>query len=128
MKFAHENGYAVQGWQQSGRGRPAGKRNKTTRLLKEAALLAAESIGEDGTGKDGLTGYLRTSALLERAAYLSFLGKLLPMQVSATLPQLRVIDQTTMTFAENQELLQERIRALRNGENIKLIDQSGTEI
>ena len=75
----------------SGRGRPAGKRNKMTRLLKEAALLAAESIGEDGNGKDGLVGYLRTSAILERAAYLSFLGKLLPMQVSATLPQLRVI-------------------------------------
>ncbi len=103
-------------------GRQAGTRNKPTRILKEAALLAAESIGEDGKGKDGLVGYLRTSALLERPAFLALLGKLLPLQVSMSMPQLRIVDRTTITFVENQALLSERIQAIRNGEIIKLID------
>jgi hypothetical protein len=40
-------------------GRKKGTPNKTTAVLKEAILLAAEQTGEDGKGKDGLVGYLR---------------------------------------------------------------------
>lgn len=34
----------------AGRGRPKGSPNKTTAVLKDAILLAAESVGEDGAG------------------------------------------------------------------------------
>ena len=43
-------------------GRQPGVRNRTTRLLKEAILLAAELEGRDGEGKDGLIGFLRRVA------------------------------------------------------------------
>ena len=41
-----------------GAGRPKGSKNKITLGLKEALLVALETVGEDGKGKNGLTGYL----------------------------------------------------------------------
>jgi hypothetical protein len=80
-------------------GRPAGAPNKTTRVLKEAGILAAEIVGfpkfkrdkhggivpgsVQATGKDGLIGYLTFVALNEPRAYLGFLGRLLPLQINA---------------------------------------------
>ena len=55
---------------------------KSTIVLKEAILLAAEQAGEDGKGKDGLTGYLRRVAAEDVKAFASLLGKVLPLQVS----------------------------------------------
>ena len=67
--------------------------NKTTRILKDALLLAAEEAGdlsgirredlsEEGIehGKDGLVGYLRWCAKCEPRSFLHILGKILPMQ------------------------------------------------
>lgn len=62
-------------------GRCAGTPNKTTRVLREAILTAAEQEGSDGNGADGLTGYLRSIAQSDVKAFAMLLGKVLPMQV-----------------------------------------------
>lgn len=66
----------------AGKGRVKGTPNKTTALLKEAILMAAEQVGEDRQGKDGLTGYLKSLARDEPKAFSTLLGKVLPMQVT----------------------------------------------
>lgn len=59
-------------------GRAKGTPNKTTALLKDAILRAAEGAG----GKEGLVGYLQTQAAANPGPFLALLGKVLPMQVT----------------------------------------------
>ena len=66
----------------AGKGRQKGSVNKTTATLKEAILLAAERVGNDGKGKDGLTGYLVHVASTDVKAFSALLGKVLPMQIA----------------------------------------------
>lgn len=66
----------------AGKGREAGTPNKTTKVLKEAILLAAEEVGQDGRGKGGLKGYLKRVALKDVKAFSTLLGKVLPMTVT----------------------------------------------
>lgn len=61
-----------------GPGRPKGVPNKTTALLKDAILQAAEQAGGDG----GLVDYLKVQALANPQSFLPLLGKVLPMQVT----------------------------------------------
>jgi hypothetical protein len=63
-------------------GRQKGTPNKTTAALKDAIILAAERVGKDGKGQDGLTGYLEHVASTDVKAFASLLGKVLPMQVT----------------------------------------------
>ncbi|WP_144753995.1 hypothetical protein [Bartonella saheliensis] len=65
----------------AGRGRIKGVPNKTTRLLKEAVLKAAEQAGSK-YGKEGLISYLEQQAIKCPTAYLALLGKILPLQVT----------------------------------------------
>jgi hypothetical protein len=60
-------------------GRPPGALNKTTRVLKEAIIRAAEEVG----GEEGLTGYLKMLAVQNTAAFASLLSKVLPTQLAA---------------------------------------------
>jgi hypothetical protein len=64
-----------------GPGRPKGLPNKTTTILKEAVLIAAENVGNDGAGKGGLVGYLQHVAATNVPAFTSLLGRVLPLQV-----------------------------------------------
>ncbi|MBB5074523.1 hypothetical protein HNQ69_001675 [Bartonella callosciuri] len=65
----------------AGQGRVKGVPNKTTRLLKEAVIKAAELAGNK-YGKEGLISYLEKQAIRCPAAYLVLLGKILPLQVT----------------------------------------------
>jgi hypothetical protein len=51
--------------------------------LKEAILLAAELEGSDGEGKDELVGFLRKVAKEDLRAFVSLLGRVLPLQVES---------------------------------------------
>ena len=61
-------------------GRKKGTPNKISSALKEAILEAAEKAG----GEDGIVGYLVVQALAHPAAFLSLLGKVLPMTIADT--------------------------------------------
>jgi hypothetical protein len=74
------DGKFAKGYQPS-KGRARGQRNRTTVMLKDAVLKAATLIGQDGRGKNGLTGYLMMLAVKERAVYARLLEKVLPMQL-----------------------------------------------
>jgi len=63
-------------------GRPKGSPNKTTTALKEAILRAAEEVGADGQGKEGVVGYLKHVAREDVKAFAGLLGKVLPLQVT----------------------------------------------
>lgn len=63
-------------------GREKGNPNKTTRVLKEAILLAAEAVGKDGKGKGGLQGYLERVAQKDVKAFATLLGRVLPLQLT----------------------------------------------
>lgn len=62
----------------AGKGRVKGVPNRTTALLKDAILKAAEGAG----GQDGMVGYLQTQAAENPGPFMALLGKVLPMQVS----------------------------------------------
>jgi hypothetical protein len=66
----------------AGKGRPKGSPNKTTSLLKDAIILAAEKTGADQKGKDGLVGYCQFLAREEPKAFAALMGRVLPMQVT----------------------------------------------
>ena len=58
-------------------GRKKGTPNKLTAALRETILLAAEAAHDDGT-----LGYLTDQAKQNPVAFMSLLGKILPMQVA----------------------------------------------
>lgn len=61
-------------------GRQKGTPNKFTVTLKEAILRAANEAG--GGGENGTVEYLTLQAYENPAAFMSLLGKVLPMQVA----------------------------------------------
>jgi hypothetical protein len=64
-----------------GPGRPKGVPNKTTSLLKDALLKAAENAGNK-IGSEGMVSYLTHQAVKNPGPFMSLLGKVLPMQVT----------------------------------------------
>jgi len=61
-------------------GRKKGTPNKTTALLKDAILKAAQEAG--GGDDDGLKNYLVVQARENPAPFMALLGKVLPLQVA----------------------------------------------
>ncbi len=69
----------VGGTRQKTGGRSKGTPNKTTALLKDAIIKAAEQAG----GKGGLVAYLKVQAKENPGPFIALLGKVLPLQVNA---------------------------------------------
>ena len=66
----------------AGKGRPKGAMNKNTKLLKDAILEAAARAG-DKWGEEGMVSYLEHQADENPTAFLSLMGRVLPLQVKA---------------------------------------------
>mgnify|MGYP003626168180 CR=1 FL=1 len=80
-------------------GRQKGAKNKITKILKQSILEAAISVGddyvdnavdEDGIALDddekaklegGMVAYLKTQAVFQPVAFMSLLGKVMPLQL-----------------------------------------------
>jgi hypothetical protein len=58
-------------------GRTKGTPNKSTAILKDAILQAAENAGDEG----GIVGYLEKQARENPGPFMTLLGKVLPTQV-----------------------------------------------
>jgi hypothetical protein len=86
-------------------GRPKGKLNRTTTMLKDAILTAAELCGRDGKGLDGMIGYLQMLATKERALFARLLEKVLPMQFN-------VVDKTVRRYTAEEAILRLQERGL----------------
>lgn len=80
-KLDDHNHHFRKGREKTG-GRTKGVKNRTSVLLKEAVILAAEMEGENQKGRDGLVGYLRVLARREPAIFGRLLEKLLPLQIT----------------------------------------------
>lgn len=81
----------------AGPGRPKGKPNRTTALLKDAILAAAATAG----GDDGLEGYLASQAKANPGPFMALLGKVLPMQVASEDGGGLVVEIVKRTYSEN---------------------------
>ena len=99
--------------------RAKGVPNKTTRVLKEAVILAAEQVGEDKKGKDGLLGYLRNIAKSDFKCYTQLLLKVLPLQITgdAEKPVVLTLDEKTLAAMskkspEKLEILRDVLKAI----------------
>jgi hypothetical protein len=74
--------YRPHSWKKGVRGGPGrakGQPNRTTKMLKEALLIAANEAG--GGGEDGLVKYLTACAMRYPTAFLPLLGRVLPLQI-----------------------------------------------
>jgi hypothetical protein len=63
-------------------GRKKGTPNVVTKDLKIAIIEAAERLGSDGKGKDGLVGYLMALAAVDPRTFGALLRALLPLQIA----------------------------------------------
>ncbi len=67
-------------------GRKKGIPNRTTLVLKTAILRAAEAVGSDGKGLDGLQGYLMMIAEKHPKEMVFLLSRVMPLQLAADMP------------------------------------------
>lgn len=106
------------------RGRKKGSKNKTTTILKEAILLAAEAVG----GRQGLVGYLKKQAKMNPVAFMNLLAKVLPHTVVGAVDHKH--EHSHEHILAGSEEFRRRIALLgaraREGENLKIVDATPT--
>lgn len=111
-----------------GKGRAPGQPNKTTRVLREAVILAAELSGSNGRGKDGLVGYLLRCAKQPKV-FVPLLSKMLPLQITGLNGKPVEIISSGMGVQKAAELYAETIRqfAIKDVSQGKLIEHDKRE-
>lgn len=101
-------------------GRKKGVANQSTRILKDAILMAAVEVGNDGSGTEGLVGYLKRIALEEPRSFVTLLGKVMPLQITGDKSRPVVLE---LSMDKIAELPLDRLEALRSV--LQMIDQGG---
>jgi len=89
-------------------GRPKGVKNKITRELKEAIVTAAELVGANQKGRDGLVGYLSWMAMKHPALFARLLEKLLPLQIASQNNQPLVVQHQHLSPEQVKEEIAQR--------------------
>lgn len=69
------------GGKRTGAGRKKGSSNAINKLIKDAVVEAAEIVGQDGEGKDGLVGYLVARASDQPQAFMGMMSRVIPTQI-----------------------------------------------
>jgi len=93
--------------------------------LKDAILLAAEAVGRDGKGLDGLVGYLTSAAINHPKNFLFLLARVLPYQVAFKNPENLQGISDKMTPQEAVQTYLDTLRGLQQGlRTPQLIDVS----
>lgn len=103
-------------------GRKKGTPNKAPALLKEATLMAAELVGSDGKGKDGLVGYLKFIAQKHPASFTTLLNKILPMQLVGDKDRPISLE---ISADQIDKLPLDKLEVLR--QVVRMIDQGGAD-
>jgi len=83
QRLAKVTGSGVRKPPNAGKGRKAGVPNKTTSLLKNAILMAAQAAG----GAKGIAGYFEAQAKKNPGPFMALLGKVSPLQVVSGDPE-----------------------------------------
>lgn len=109
-------------------GRKQGSVNKTTRVLREAIILAAERTGEDHKGKGELVGYLERIAKKHPELFCVLLGRVLPMQLVGPSDPTKQDVHVHLTMPEMAARLAERGIPAQFDAPMKLIDAKPTKI
>lgn len=102
------------------RGRPSGAQNKTTKLLKDLVMQAAEQVGEDGAGKDGLLGYLKNLAVKKPELFVPLLAKILPIQLNVKAQAAVVVISPDMTMEQAERAYSETLRVAYDPDSSQL--------
>jgi hypothetical protein len=95
----------------AGPGRPKGATGRVNRSLREALLVASETVGdkvwESGATKNrGVAGYLEFLAMADPKAFAGLLGRVIPLQIQA---------EVTMDAGLADRLQRARERAIAEG-------------
>ncbi|MDB5177531.1 MAG: hypothetical protein JWN75_1199 [Candidatus Saccharibacteria bacterium] len=87
-------------------------KRRQSRLLKDAILEAAEKVGMDGEGQDGLVGYLMFLAKVQPKSFAPLLARVMPLQIAGgSTGALTMIDEN-MTPREAAEAYAATLQAI----------------
>ena len=101
--------------------RHKGSKNRIPLLVREAVVIAADELGSDGQGREGLVGWLKNLARRHPTTFAQLLGRLIPMEVAASL----TVEDEPAAILSAEEV---RRRLAKRGINVDLIFDGPAEL